>query len=154
MAAFARLVGAEMRHLPTAGAAAAIAALKDGQADLLAEQLPTAMAHAGQGVRIIGVFAPSRLAVLPDVPTLLEEGYDISFQSWNALMAPAGTPAAAVHQLSQACRRALESVAPELKAKMGMEPAFLDSTGTAAFIADELVRARALAVRSGLAAPR
>ena len=154
MAAFARLVGVEMRHLPTAGAAAAIAALKEGQADLLAEQLPTAIAHAGQGTRIIGVFASSRLAALPDVPTLLEQGYDISFQSWNALMAPAGTPAAVVHQLSQACRAVLESIASELRAKMGMDPAYLGSEETAAFIADELERARLLAVRSGLAAPR
>ena len=153
MAAFAKLLGVEMRHIPLAGAAAAIEALKEGQADLLAEQLPTAMTHAGKGVRIVGVFASSRLGVLPDVPTLVELGYDISFQSWNALMAPAGTVAALVHQLSQACREVLDSIALELKTKMGMEPAYLGPEETAAFIADELGRARVLAIRSGLAAP-
>jgi tripartite-type tricarboxylate transporter receptor subunit TctC len=151
MAAFEKLLGIELRHLPLAGAAAAIAALKEGKADLLAEQLPTAVALAGQGARIVGVFAPSRQASLPDVPTLVELGYEISFQSWNVLMAPAGTPAAVIDRWSRACRVALESAAPELNKKMGMAPAYLGSADTAAFIAAELVQARALAVRSGLA---
>ncbi len=151
MAAFEKLLGIELRHLPLAGAAAAIAALKEGKADLLAEQLPTAVALAGQGARIVGVFAPSRQASLPDVPTLVELGYEISFQSWNVLMAPAGTPAAVVEKLSRACRVALESAAPELNRKMGMAPAYLGPGDTSAFIAGELVQARALALRSGLA---
>ena len=151
MAAFEKLLGVGMRHLPTAGAAAAIAALKDGQADLLAEQLPTAMVHAGKGTHIVGVFAAKRLSALPDVPTLVELGYDIAFQSWNVLMAPAGTPAAMIDHLSSVCKSALEAIAHELKTQMGMDPAYLDSTATTTFISHELARARTLALRSGLA---
>ncbi len=152
MAAFAKLAGIDLRHVPTAGAAASVAALKEGKAELLAEQLPIAVANAGANqARIIGVFASERVAELPDVPTIREQGLDIAFQSWNVLMAPAGTSAAEVQRLQDACRQTLAAIAPELKSKMGMDPAYLGSSDTRAFITQELPRARALAELSGLA---
>jgi tripartite-type tricarboxylate transporter receptor subunit TctC len=150
MAAFAAVLGVQLRHLPMAGAAAAIEALKNGQADLIAEQLPTAVALSGQGARIIGVFSPQRLPSLPDVPTMAEQGCDLSFQSWNALMAPAGTPTPVLRRLGEACLAALIEATPEMNKKMGMDPAYLGSAQTATFIAAELDRARALTRRSGL----
>ena len=151
MSAFANVLGLQLQHLPMAGAAAAIEALKDGRADLIAEQLPTAVALAGKGASIIGVFASQRLTTLPDLPTLLEQGCDLSFQSWNVLMAPAGTSTPILQRLSEACRAALIDATPELNRKMGMSPAYLGSAQTAAFIVNELDRARALAQLSGLA---
>jgi tripartite-type tricarboxylate transporter receptor subunit TctC len=143
MAAFANVMGA----------AAAIEALKNGQADLIAEQLPTAVALAGQGARIIGVFAPTRLPVLPDIPTIEEQGCGLSFQSWNALMAPEGTPTATLQRLGEACLGALVELTPVLNEKMGMDPAYLGSAQTAGFITVELDRARELTLRSGLSNP-
>lgn len=154
MAAFSRVMGLEMRHQPMVGAAAAIKALKDGQAELIAEQLPTAIALASEGARIIGVFSPHRLSTLPDVPTLAEQGCDLSFQSWNALMAPAHTPTAVLQRLSEACLAALVEVKPALNQKMGIDPAFLGSAQTATFIAGELDRASELIRRSGLSAQK
>ncbi len=151
MSAFANVLGLQLQHLPMAGAAAAIEALKDGRADLIAEQLPTAVALAGKGASIIGVFASQRMASMPDLPTLLEQGCDLSFQSWNVLMAPAGTSTPILQRLSEACRAALIDATPELNRKMGMSPAYLGSAQTAAFIVNELDRARALAQLSGLA---
>jgi tripartite-type tricarboxylate transporter receptor subunit TctC len=151
MAACARTLGIEMQHQPFAGAAAAIEALKQGQADLIAEQLPTAVALAGQGNRIIGVFAPERLASLAKVPTMLEQGCDLSFQSWNALMAPAGTATTILQRLSETCKSGLVAVAPQLYREMGMEPAYLSSAQTASFIAGELDKALALVRLSGVA---
>lgn len=154
MAAFASVTGIDLQHLPKAGAAAAIEALKSGEADLIAEQLPTAVALSSQEARIIGVFAPDRLASLPDVPTITEQGCALSFQSWNVLMAPAGTPTSVLLRLGEACRAALVEAAPELRHKMGMEPAYLGSAQTAAFIAAEIDRAKALVKRSGLVAAK
>jgi tripartite-type tricarboxylate transporter receptor subunit TctC len=150
MAAFARLMAIELEHLPMAGAAAAITALKQGQAHLIAEQLPTAVALAGKGARIIGVFAAQRLASLRNVPTLSEQGCELCFQSWNALMAPAGTATEILHQLGEACLAALINAAPELYRAMGVDPAYLDSAQTALFIAKELDSAQALIQKSGL----
>lgn len=153
MAAFANVMGLSLQHMPMAGAAAAIEALKNGQADLIAEQLPTAVALSGQGARIIGVFAPTRLPVLPDIPTIEEQGCGLSFQSWNALMAPAGTPTATLQRLGEACLGALVELTPVLNEKMGMDPAYLGSAQTAGFITVELDRARELTLRSGLSNP-
>lgn len=151
MAAFAQSLGIELQHMPMAGAAAAIEALKDSQADLIAEQLPTAMALAGKGARIIGVFAPERQSVLPDTPTVTEQGCNLSFQSWNLLMAPAGTPDAVLAPVRQACADAMTEVSAQLHQQMGLAPGYLGAEATAAFIEEEMVRAKALARRSGLA---
>jgi tripartite-type tricarboxylate transporter receptor subunit TctC len=150
MAAFAQVMGLDMQHKPMAGAAAAIKALKEGHAELIAEQLPTAIALASEGARIIGVFAPNRLSILPHVLTMVEQGCDLSFQSWNALMAPANTTTATLKRLSDACLAALVEATPALNQKMGVDPAYLGSAQTATFIAGELDRAFELTQRSGL----
>ena len=137
MAAFSKLMGIELTHKPMAGAAAAIKALKDGDAELIAEQLPTAIALANEGAKIIGVFAPQRLSALPDVPTIQELGCDLSFQSWNVLMAPAHTPTDVLQRLSEACLGALIQATPLMNQKMGVDPAYLGSAQTATFIASD-----------------
>lgn len=150
MAAFSKLMDIELTHKPMAGAAAAIKALKDGDAELIAEQLPTAIALANEGAKIIGVFAPQRLSALPDVPTIQELGCDLSFQSWNVLMAPAHTPTDVLQRLSEACLGALIQATPLMNQKMGVDPAYLGSAQTATFIASELDKARDLIKVSGL----
>ena len=150
MAAFSKLMGIELTHKPMAGAAAAIKALKDGDAELIAEQLPTAIALANEGAKIIGVFAQQRLSALPDVPTIQELGCDLSFQSWNVLMAPAHTPTDVLQRLSEACLGALIQATPLMNQKMGVDPAYLGSAQTATFIASELDKARDLIKVSGL----
>ena len=45
-----------------------------------------------------------RLASLPDVPTLLESGFDAVFFQWSGLFAPTGTPEAVVARLREAAR--------------------------------------------------
>ena len=150
MAAFSKLMGIELTHKPMAGAAAAIKALKDGDAELIAEQLPTAIALTNEGAKIIGVFAPQRVSALPDVPTIQELGCDLSFQSWNVLMAPAHTPSDVLQRLSEACLSSLIQATPLMNKKMGIDPAYLGSAQTATFIASELDKARELIQLSGL----
>ena len=150
MAAFSKFMGIELTHKPMAGAAAAIKALKDGDAELIAEQLPTAIALTNEGAKIIGVFAPQRLSALPDVPTIQELGCDLSFQSWNVLMAPAHTPSDVLQRLSEACLSSLIQATPLMNQKMGIDPAYLGSAQTATFIASELDKARELIRLSGL----
>lgn len=150
MAAFSKLMEIELTHKPMAGAAAAIKALKDGDAELIAEQLPTAIALTNEGAKIIGVFAPQRLSALPDVPTIQELGCDLSFQSWNVLMAPAHTPSDVLQRLSEACLSSLIQATPLMNQKMGIDPAYLGSAQTATFIASELDKARELIRLSGL----
>jgi tripartite-type tricarboxylate transporter receptor subunit TctC len=67
-------------------------------------------------IRILGAATEQRLSLLPDVPTLAEQGFpQLVANSWNGLAAPAGTPAPIVSRLNRAVVEALDT--PELKAK-------------------------------------
>lgn len=69
-------------------------------------------------IRILGIAAEQRSSLLPDVPTLAEQGFpQLVANSWNGLAAPAGTPAPIVSRLNAAALEALSSA--ELKAKFG-----------------------------------
>ena len=69
--------------------------------DAVASMMPL---YSGGKLKFLGVAGSRRLPMLPDVPTLLEQGYP-QYQyasSWYGIYAPAGTPDAAVSGLEQA----------------------------------------------------
>lgn len=76
-------------------------------------------------LRALGVAQPKRAAMMPDVPTMAEQGmpgFDAGI--WIGLLAPAGTPAPIVEKLADAANEALKSadVGAELKTQ-GIDPA-------------------------------
>jgi tripartite-type tricarboxylate transporter receptor subunit TctC len=75
------------------------------------------VAHIKSGrLRALAVTSPKRLTSLPDVPTATEaglKGYDLD--SWFALYAPAGTPAAVVQQINAEVNKILQT--PEVRKK-------------------------------------
>ncbi|MBX6427125.1 MAG: tripartite tricarboxylate transporter substrate binding protein [Variibacter sp.] len=85
------------------GDAAALAGLRGGHTDVATVMLGSA---AGQDVRIIGLFAEERHPAFPDVPTVKEQGFDITHASFGGLMAPAATPPRIVNRLAAACETA------------------------------------------------
>jgi putative tricarboxylic transport membrane protein len=66
-------------------------------------------------LRVIGVIAPKRLAELPDVPTVEEQGFDVpaSWGQWRGIVAPKGMPQDVRKRLGDAIKKALDS--PEMK---------------------------------------
>jgi tripartite-type tricarboxylate transporter receptor subunit TctC len=65
-------------------------------------------------IRILGIAAEQRSSLLPDVPTLAEQGLpQLLANSWNGLVAPAGTPEPVIRRLNQVVNAALDS--PALK---------------------------------------
>jgi tripartite-type tricarboxylate transporter receptor subunit TctC len=65
-------------------------------------------AISGQNVRVIGIFSDARHGAYPDAPTVREQGYDVSSESFGGLLTPAGTPAAVVARLAAACAGAAQ----------------------------------------------
>ena len=59
----------------------------------------------GQNIRVIGVFSEKRIATFPDVPTVKEQGYEVTPASFGGLLAPLGTPAADLVQAVVGLRR-------------------------------------------------
>jgi tripartite-type tricarboxylate transporter receptor subunit TctC len=90
--------------VPYKGTAPALADLMAGQAQFSVDQLSSAAPFIAQGaVRALGMTSEHRMAVLPDVPTLVELGYkDLIGNTFTAMMAPAGTPKDVVTKLHAA----------------------------------------------------
>jgi len=93
-------------------------------------------------VRILGIAAQERSPLLPDVPTLTEQGFPLLIaDSWNGLSAPAGTATDIVRRLNHEVNEALKS--PELKAtyaKLGITANIVSPDAFGAFLKEEVVR--------------
>lgn len=97
------------------GSGPALVDLMSGVIDGMVDQTVTMMPlHADKRVRAIAVSAPQRLAQMPDVPTFAEAGVpQFDLRIWNTLVAPKGTPRAAIDRLSAAVSQVIDS--PEYK---------------------------------------
>lgn len=58
-------------------------------------------------VRALAVTAPQRISQMPDLPTMIEAGFDYVSTTWNGVFAPAGTPKAVVDRLAAEVRAAV-----------------------------------------------
>ena len=105
--------------------------------DLIGGQIPMAILgltgqvielHRAGRMRVIALTSPARLKAAPDLPTAAELGYPkLVVRGWIGLLAPAGTPPAAIERVAQATRAALaERAWQQMLFESGMEPA-LDS---------------------------
>lgn len=93
--------GFDVTHVPYKGAGQALPDLISGQVQLMQLGVPQTLPHLKAGrVKALGVGASRRLAVLPDVPTIAEQGFPgyEANNSWN-LYAPAGTPGETIERL-------------------------------------------------------
>jgi tripartite-type tricarboxylate transporter receptor subunit TctC len=103
-------MGVKVTHVPYRGAGPAMQDLLAGRIDYTCEQVSTAVPQIKAGtVKAIAVMGLSRSAVLPELPTAREEGFDIDCASLSAFAFPKGTPAAIVRRLAEATNQALET---------------------------------------------
>jgi tripartite-type tricarboxylate transporter receptor subunit TctC len=124
---FAAETGTTMTHIAYRGAAPALTDLLGGQIDLMFTTIPTALQHIKtQKVRIIGVTGANRSPLFPEIPTAREQGFPGTVvDSWFALFAPKGTPAAVVKRLSDALRALMADPGTVKKfEEQGATPAF------------------------------
>ncbi len=114
-AMFAQNAQVNIVHVPYRGGALANTAVMTGETQFSFATLPAALPQVKAGtLRALAVTTRERSAQLPDVPTVAEtKGYDnYEINTWNAIMAPKGTPPAVVEKLNQAIKQAMTS--PEL----------------------------------------
>ncbi|HWI35077.1 MAG TPA: tripartite tricarboxylate transporter substrate binding protein [Burkholderiales bacterium] len=91
---FMRMTGVKLLHVTYKGNAQALIDVMGGQIAMMFDQVSTSAGHIKGGkIRGLGVTTLTRSAVLPDVPTLDEQGLK-GFEdvTWNGIVAPAGTP--------------------------------------------------------------
>jgi tripartite-type tricarboxylate transporter receptor subunit TctC len=121
--------GIKLKHLPTGGAAPALTALLGGHVDCMASGPAVVLPHIKAGkLRALAGWGDKRLAVLPDLPTLKELGYDAEFYIWAGMFAPRGVPESVMKKLRDTVRAAVGE--PEFKGamdKMETPIAYLDA---------------------------
>ena len=105
----AAAAGVKFLHVPYRGAAPALTDLLGGQVQVVALDMPVVISQIQAGNLVpIGIAGDKRDAILPDVPTLAEQGYpNTDASNWYALLAPAKTPAAVIAKLNKAVDAAL-----------------------------------------------
>jgi tripartite-type tricarboxylate transporter receptor subunit TctC len=102
--------GLDIQHVPYRGSNPMMADLVAGQISMVFDATPTALPQAlGGKIRALGAGMAERMRVLPDLPTLQEQGLKgFECYTWNAILAPAGTPPAVVEKLAGAIKIALD----------------------------------------------
>jgi tripartite-type tricarboxylate transporter receptor subunit TctC len=140
---FMATTGIKMTHVPYKGTAPALQDLVGGQINFMMDTPMPAMlpqVRAGK-VKALGMASDKRIAIAPEVPTLIEQGVQVVGGTWVALLAPAGTPKAIVDKLSGAAGAAMRR--PEIKerlAQFGIEPVGSTSAEFTQFLKKEVAK--------------
>jgi len=94
----------KVMHIPYKGTGPMVADLIGGQVDLGVVALPAVQGHLKSGaLRAIGIMGKSRVASLPELPTIAEQGFpDVDVGGWFAVVGPAKLPPAEVKRLHAA----------------------------------------------------
>jgi tripartite-type tricarboxylate transporter receptor subunit TctC len=124
MEAIALASGTQIVHVPYTSSPQAVTALIRGDVDIVC--LPAAAVApqlSSGGVKVLAIATASRSALLRGVPTLKESGVDVEVDTWNGLIAPAGTPDALVAKIGREVGAVM--TAPDIREKLAaqlMEP--------------------------------
>lgn len=118
---FIDALGVQITHVPYKGVGPQVADLIGGQVQLGVVAVPAAQAHIKSGaLRAIGVMGKSRVATLPDVPTVAEQGFpEVDVAGWFMVAGPKGLPADKVKKLHDAFVTAFNT--PDVKAAMARQ---------------------------------
>src|SRR5262245_11416063 len=139
---FKRVTRAEINSIPYRGGAQAVADLLGGRIAMNFGTTATLLPLIKQGkVRALAYTGVTRSPDLPDVQTMTESGFpEVGYRpdSWQAVLAPPGTPIAVINKLNTEINESLKS--PTLKTALGtlgLEPKITTPDEFAAFLAHE-----------------
>jgi tripartite-type tricarboxylate transporter receptor subunit TctC len=106
------VTGLDIVHVPYRGANPAMQDLMGGRVDYLCDIITTAKPQVDAGtVKPIAILTRERSKVLPNLPTAIEQGFEVEAYTWNAFFLPKGTPQAIVQKLNHATVEAMKTPA-------------------------------------------
>jgi tripartite-type tricarboxylate transporter receptor subunit TctC len=133
----------EGTHVPFRGFSPAVQALMGDQVDFICATVADVIALSKSGdFHILGIAADKRAPLLPDVPTMKEQGFgDFYAASWNAYFAPRGTPPEIVSRLGTAFNQATaDPGVQERLAKFGVSVSPKNPANLEKFLQEEAAR--------------
>ena len=110
MEVFRLNAGLDMNHVPyKGGAGPAVADIMGGHVEVMFTTISSAIQHVKGGrLKALGVTTKERVPQLPDVPTMLEQGFPANVSSsWQGVLVPAGTPRPIIEKLHAALAKAV-----------------------------------------------
>ena len=132
--------GIKLVHVPYKGTQPALLDLTGGQVQIMMDTPGSMLPHSRAGkIRAIGMASEKRVAVAPELPTLIESGVNVVGGTWVGILAPAGTPRDVVNTLSKHMQAAVRK--PELRDKfiaLGIDPAGSTPEEFTAFLKNEV----------------
>ena len=152
---FKAMAGIEMTHIPYRGSGPAVTAAMAGECDVLFDSaLSSGPQVRGGRLRALAVSTETRVASWPELPTVAEAGAEAGLAgydayTWNALVAPAGTPEPAVARLNEEVGRIL--AAPRFREQLeaqGAVPGGGTPQAMAGFLDSEIAKWAAV-IRAG-----
>jgi tripartite-type tricarboxylate transporter receptor subunit TctC len=106
------VIGVDITHVPYRGTGPAMQDLAGGRIDYLCDIIATAKPQIDAGtVKGLAIMTKERAAVLPNLPTTLEQGTDVQAYTWSAVFLPKGAPDAVVQKLNGAIVKAMKTPA-------------------------------------------
>lgn len=153
LALFQAATGVNVVHVPYKGAAQGITEIIGGQIQLMYTSVGSAENQIrAQRVKVLATAGPRRQAVLPDVPTLAEQGVkNADATNWFGVVVPAATPRAIVDALNARVNEALSSADVRQRLEgLGLVIGGGTAASFASFMKNETDRLRALIERGVL----
>jgi tripartite-type tricarboxylate transporter receptor subunit TctC len=123
MEAIALASATRIVHVPYTSSPQAVTALIRGDVDIVCLPAAAVASQLASGIKILAVTTAERSALLPGVPTLKESGIDVEVDTWDGLIAPAGTPDTLGAKIAREVTAAI--TAPDIRDKLAaqfMEP--------------------------------
>ena len=147
------LAGVRMIHVPFKGSPEALQDVLGGRSAFYMAPVNVALSLVKDGkLNALGVSTRTRAEVLPQVPTLAEQGLqDYEVTLWFGLWAPAGTPAAVVQKLNLSVNAIVQE--PQVReqfARLGMQPSPMKPEEFARFVRSEIEVYRRIVKQAGI----
>jgi tripartite-type tricarboxylate transporter receptor subunit TctC len=112
--------GIQMTHVPYKGGAPMMIDLVGGQVNVMFVSAPQAIPQVKAGrIKALAIGSASRIAQLPDTPTVAETLPGFTAQSWVGMLVPAGTPKKTVARYNAEAKKALAD--PEVRGKLSAQ---------------------------------
>ncbi len=128
---FAKLAGIDLPVTPYKGSPPLITDLLGGHVPAAVSLMDGMLAqHRAGKLRVVGIFSDKRSELMPDIPTMAEQGINVSSgDGWNAMWAPVRTPPEVIERMQRAVQKVLAT--PEMRellmSKLAAVPHFRSS---------------------------
>jgi tripartite-type tricarboxylate transporter receptor subunit TctC len=149
---FKSVAGVEMTHVPYKGNSDALTDILAGRIQLFAGSPAAVIPYIDDGrLKALGITNRERLPDMKNIPTFIEQGFNVEAQAWFGLLAPKGTPSAIIKKLNTAVVDGMKS--PEVKAsfaRLGYDVATDTPEEFAAFIKADYDKWKVVVTKTGL----